>query len=663
MTRFRVETWLLLPKRRGKPLLPKSLRHLPLNPMHPTAQSVCTETRRARLAVLIQVCAVALTPLLTRAEGFVSVCSPEDLQEALKGGGLIGFGCSGTIALPEAIVVTQDAILDAGTNRVVLTTQLTNRLFFIQSGVHLTLQGMVLRGGRVIGANGADGGPGEDGGSGQTAYGAAVYNDQGYLTAIDTRFESNFAQGGDGGRGADGDAVQSRGRQGGRGGEARGGAIYNAGDGVLVRCVFADNAAFGGAGGAGGNAFTNLSNALGGDGNDGAWARGGAVYSALGSTLQIQDCSFARNTAAGEIAGGGGVGVSGRSFPAQSGAAGVGTGGAIYTDSTLLSLTGSTFNDNFAAGADGWDGLNGLEARSGQDGFSGAGASGGALSVVGGQAALTNCTFFANGVLGGDGGNGGAGGTTDLGAGGGDGGDGGTGLGGGIRTLAGAQVLLVNCTLSLNEAHGGAGGTGGAPGTSLQDRGERGSNGSGQGTALSNKDAEILLVNTLLDGATNGENVHGALSDGGHNLSSDASAGWTRPSSLVGLDPRVAWLADNGGLTLTAALKADSPAIDQGDDAAAPLTDQRGQERVGRSDIGAFEFEPSAATPTLNIQIEGDDWVISWPATLTGWRLRASQDPASGEWVEVEGFQLTGKWFVCSGKVSTSEASYFRLMR
>jgi Tol biopolymer transport system component len=53
-------------------------------------------------------------------------------------------------------------------------------------------------------------------------------------------------------------------------------------------------------------------------------------------------------------------------------------------------------------------------------------------------------------------------------------------------------------------------------------------------------------------------------------------------------------LQDNGGPTLTHALKSGSPAIDAGDDSTAPNTDQRGVARPqgSASDIGAFERIP-----------------------------------------------------------------------
>jgi len=84
----------------------------------------------------------------------------------------------------------------------------------------------------------------------------------------------------------------------------------------------------------------------------------------------------------------------------------------------------------------------------------------------------------------------------------------------------------------------------------------------------------------------------GGLSDGDEN------------GNIVGQDPLLSELADNGGPTRTHALLPGSPAIDMGDPEFAPafdpplLTDQRGYLRVAdgdgdatrRIDIGAFEF-------------------------------------------------------------------------
>jgi hypothetical protein len=65
--------------------------------------------------------------------------------------------------------------------------------------------------------------------------------------------------------------------------------------------------------------------------------------------------------------------------------------------------------------------------------------------------------------------------------------------------------------------------------------------------------------------------------------------------NLIGVDPMLGPLADNGGPTLTHALLPGSPAIDAGDNSDAPEWDQRGPgfPRIvnGRIDIGAFEVQ------------------------------------------------------------------------
>ena len=67
---------------------------------------------------------------------------------------------------------------------------------------------------------------------------------------------------------------------------------------------------------------------------------------------------------------------------------------------------------------------------------------------------------------------------------------------------------------------------------------------------------------------------------------------------LVGLNPDLGPLQDNGGPTPTLALLAGSPAIDAGSTTSSLATDQRGLARVigGASDIGAFELQNVAPT-------------------------------------------------------------------
>ncbi|MDY3557796.1 putative Ig domain-containing protein [Gemmata sp. JC673] len=86
------------------------------------------------------------------------------------------------------------------------------------------------------------------------------------------------------------------------------------------------------------------------------------------------------------------------------------------------------------------------------------------------------------------------------------------------------------------------------------------------------------------------------------------------------LDPRLGPLANNGGLTYTHALLADSPARDMGDPDASnlPPTDQRGQTRVlgGRVDIGAVEFVAVAIGPdALPAGTVGTAYAVALTAT------------------------------------------------
>ena len=64
-------------------------------------------------------------------------------------------------------------------------------------------------------------------------------------------------------------------------------------------------------------------------------------------------------------------------------------------------------------------------------------------------------------------------------------------------------------------------------------------------------------------------------------------------SDLIGMNPLLASLANNGGPTLTHAIPVNSPARNKGDNTGAPSTDQRGLARIfgGAIDIGAFELQ------------------------------------------------------------------------
>ena len=80
------------------------------------------------------------------------------------------------------------------------------------------------------------------------------------------------------------------------------------------------------------------------------------------------------------------------------------------------------------------------------------------------------------------------------------------------------------------------------------------------------------------------------IQSGGHNLVQDDSCN-PAPSDLIVWDAQIGALADNGGPTFTHALLPGSPALDAGDNAACPATDQRGVTRPqgAQCDIGSYE--------------------------------------------------------------------------
>src|SRR5262249_31581686 len=66
------------------------------------------------------------------------------------------------------------------------------------------------------------------------------------------------------------------------------------------------------------------------------------------------------------------------------------------------------------------------------------------------------------------------------------------------------------------------------------------------------------------------------------------------------VDPMLQPLAFNGGLTATQSILPGSPAVNRGNNAHCPLTDQRGERRDAACDIGAFELNQNDQTPIRN---------------------------------------------------------------
>jgi hypothetical protein len=158
---------------------------------------------------------------------------------------------------------------------------------------------------------------------------------------------------------------------------------------------------------------------------------------------------------------------------------------------------------------------------------------------------------------------------------------GGLGLGGAIA-LGDAQATLQHLTLASNLAW-----TGKSPVDRLPGSGDQiwvATNGT------------VNIQNSILAGSgpsSTNDNVHGTITDGGYNISSDTTPAFTAASSRHGLNPMLGALTNNGGPTATMALLEGSPARDVIPALGAAAFDQRGFARPQGpfSDIGAFEVE------------------------------------------------------------------------
>jgi hypothetical protein len=257
-----------------------------------------------------------------------------------------------------------------------------------------------------------------------------------------------------------------------------------------------------------------------------------------GGQVTIERSEFVRNTAVhagGGLDNGGVVTVRESTF-AENSADG---GGAMANVRGTVLITNSTIVDNIGV-------------------FSGAG---GIVNLTtGGVLRLTNTTMARN---------------TGLVRGGG---------GGGALSVVGGEALLTNCTIVENTAPDG-----GAPGGIVRTAGV------------------LALHNTIVArniGPRSGD-CGGVITSEGHNLISDP-AGCTialHPTDLTG-DPDVDAYADDGQPGHGSyPLLATSRAIDAGDDATCPLTDQLGNPRVGPCDIGAVEFQPARQPPALAMRL------------------------------------------------------------
>jgi hypothetical protein len=177
----------------------------------------------------------------------------------------------------------------------------------------------------------------------------------------------------------------------------------------------------------------------------------------------------------------------------------------------------------------------------------------------------------------------------------------------------GAQVVIENSTITGNTAFSTttAGGvfTTGAGTATITNSTIAGNDGGSTGAAniLAAGTSTISLASTVIADPATGEvnclETGGAISTSGFNLEDGVTCNLSSGSNdLINVDPQLASLASNGGLTQTLALANSSPAVDKGKALGGITADQRGNARPDDfgsvpnaaggdgSDIGAFEL-------------------------------------------------------------------------
>jgi hypothetical protein len=281
------------------------------------------------------------------------------------------------------------------------------------------------------------------------------------------------------------------------------------------------------------------------NGYAGMGTAGGGVYN-LSGTVNVSHCTFfgnsARNAGGGIFNSQGIVVVSNSTFSANS--ATNSGGGGIDNYHGTVSISSSTFSENDAPSGGGIDNIEGTLTVSAST-FSGNSSSdsGGGIKNQFGTVTVSNSTFVGNSAT----------------------------NGGGIYNLFGSQsnVTVSNSTFSGNSATSGSG--------------------------IYNLSTGVAtLKNSIIANSITGNSCHGAITDGGGNLSYPDT---TCPG--INADPALGPLQNNGGPTWTMALGPGGAAIDAANDAtcaAAPVNgfDQRGiiRPQGPHCDIGAVEQVP-----------------------------------------------------------------------
>lgn len=231
-------------------------------------------------------------------------------------------GLAGTIALRSTLKISRNlTIIGPGTTLIVISGNNAVRVFYVDTGVHLTIRNLTVSRSTAKAIVGSADTPGRYGG---VAKGGGLYSDGGIVTVINGTFSDNSATGG-AGRGS-----------GGWGGHGAGGALFCTGTLIVLNSTFSGNLARGGLG---------SPSLPGGSGAPGGEGMGGAIYSV--GTLVMVNSTFSGNRAMGEYGGIGTESFGGYTVLHRSGPR-AGYGGGIYTVTDTW-VSNCTFVNNTAS--------------------------------------------------------------------------------------------------------------------------------------------------------------------------------------------------------------------------------------------------------------------------------------------------------------------------
>jgi hypothetical protein len=178
--------------------------------------------------------------------------------------------------------------------------------------------------------------------------------------------------------------------------------------------------------------------------------------------------------------------------------------------------------------------------------------------------------------------------------------------------------------------------------------------------------ATLEMGDTILNaGGTGGNitNLAGTVISDGFNLSSDDGGGnLTNATDQINIDPTLGPLQDNGGPTLTHALKVGSAAINKGNSFGL-TTDQRGYPRIydfpgvapatggDGSDIGAYEAGDLRVTSVQRVGNSLQSDFTSWLGT--NYEVQSRSDMTIGSWASLPG-SISGNGGIASTTVSNA---------